>query len=67
MRGLWAQFGRPGQKEPGKVATPYTIDGLKEKLAKVAGDRGFANDFFCSTSKAATSWTTRACSRAPAW
>ncbi len=46
MRGLWTQFGRPGQKEPGKVATAYTIDGLKETLAKVAGDRGFANDFF---------------------
>ena len=46
MRGLWAQFGRPGQKEPGKVASPYTIDGLKESLAKLAGDRTFANDFF---------------------
>ncbi len=46
MNALWAQFGRPGQKEPGKVSTPYTIDGLKESLAKVSGDRGFANDFF---------------------
>jgi predicted metalloprotease with PDZ domain len=46
MRALWAQFGRPGQKEPGTVSTPYTIDGLKETLAKVSGDRGFANDFF---------------------
>jgi len=46
MKALWAQFGRPGQKTPGKVSTPYTIDGLKESLAKVAGDRGFANDFF---------------------
>ncbi|HYB93591.1 MAG TPA: PDZ domain-containing protein [Vicinamibacterales bacterium] len=46
MRALWAQFGRPGQKEPGKVSTTYTIDGLKESLAKVSGDRGFANDFF---------------------
>ena len=46
MRALWTQFGRPGQKTPGKVSTPYTIDGLKESLAKVAGDRGFANDFF---------------------
>lgn len=46
MKALWTQFGRPGQKEPGKVSTPYTIDGLKESLAKVAGDRGFANDFF---------------------
>ena len=46
MKALWAQFGRPGQKEAGKVATAYTIDGLKETLAKVSGDRGFANDFF---------------------
>lgn len=46
MRGLWAQFGRPGQKEPGKVSTAYSIDGLKESLAKTAGDRAFANDFF---------------------
>ena len=46
MNALWAQFGRPGQKEPGKVSSPYTIDGLKESLAKVSGDRGFANDFF---------------------
>ena len=46
VRALWTQFGRPGQKEPGKVATPYSIDGLKETLAKVSGDRAFANDFF---------------------
>jgi predicted metalloprotease with PDZ domain len=46
MKALWTQFGKPGQKTPGKVSTPYTIDGLKESLAKVAGDRGFANDFF---------------------
>ncbi|MDP2391300.1 MAG: hypothetical protein Q8N52_13305, partial [Acidobacteriota bacterium] len=46
MKALWMQFGRPGQKEAGKVSTPYTIDGLKESLAKTAGDRGFANDFF---------------------
>jgi len=46
MNALWAQFGRPGQKDPGKVSTPYSIDGLKESLAKVSGDRAFANDFF---------------------
>jgi predicted metalloprotease with PDZ domain len=46
MHALWVQFGRPGQKEPGKVSTPYTADGLKETLAKVSGDRAFANDFF---------------------
>jgi predicted metalloprotease with PDZ domain len=46
MKALWARFGRPGQKEPGKVSTPYSIDGLKETLAAVSGDRSFANDFF---------------------
>jgi predicted metalloprotease with PDZ domain len=46
MNALWTQFGRPGQTEPGKVATAYTIDGVKETLAKVSNDRGFTNDFF---------------------
>lgn len=46
MNALWARFGRPGQKNPGQVATPYTNDGLKETLAQVANDRAFTNDFF---------------------
>ena len=46
MKALWARFGRPGQKEAGKVSTAYAIDGLKETLATVSGDRNFANDFF---------------------
>ncbi len=46
MNALWAQFGRPGQKQPGKVATAYTLDGLKETLSKVSNDRAFTNDFF---------------------
>ena len=46
MNALWAQFGRPGQQEPGKAATPYTHDGLMETLAQVADDRAFTNDFF---------------------
>jgi predicted metalloprotease with PDZ domain len=46
MRALWARFGRPGQKEPGKVSTAYSIDGLQETLATVSGDRNFANEFF---------------------
>ena len=46
MRALWARFGRPGQKEPGKVTTAYSIDGLKETLSTVSKDRNFANDFF---------------------
>ena len=46
MKALWARFGRPGQKEPGKVGTAYSVDGLEETLATVSGDRSFANDFF---------------------
>ena len=46
MKALWVRFGRPGQKEPGKVSTAYSIDGLKETLATVSGDRTFANNFF---------------------
>jgi predicted metalloprotease with PDZ domain len=46
MRALWRKFGKPGQKEPGMVSTPYTIDGLKQTLGEVAGDRAFADDFF---------------------
>ena len=46
MKALWARFGRPGQKEAGKVSSAYSIDGLKETLATVSGDRNFANDFF---------------------
>jgi predicted metalloprotease with PDZ domain len=46
MRALWRDFGRPGQKEPGMVSTPYTIDSLKSTLGEVAGDRAFADAFF---------------------
>ena len=46
MRALWTEFGRPGQKEPGKVSTTYSVVGLRETLAALANDRSFANDFF---------------------
>lgn len=46
MRALWRDFGRPGQKEPGMVSTPYTMEGLKSTLGEVAGDRAFAEAFF---------------------
>jgi predicted metalloprotease with PDZ domain len=46
MRALWVEFGRPGQKEPGMVATPYTMADLKNTLATVAGDKAFAEEFF---------------------
>jgi len=46
MRALWAKHGRPGQKVPGMVATPYTMEDLKSVLAEVAGDRAFADAYF---------------------
>jgi predicted metalloprotease with PDZ domain len=46
MQAMWAKHGRPGQKEPGMVATPYTMDDLEEVLAEVSGDRQFAQAFF---------------------
>jgi len=46
MQALWARHGRPGQKEPGMVATPYTMDDLKTVLAEVSGDAAFAQSFF---------------------
>jgi predicted metalloprotease with PDZ domain len=47
MRALWARFGRPGAAgPPGTVATPYTLRDLRDVLADVSGDRGFADAFF---------------------
>ena len=46
MQALWARHGRPGQKEPGMVATPYTTDDLKAVLGEVSGDPKFAQSFF---------------------
>jgi predicted metalloprotease with PDZ domain len=46
MRAVWARFGRPGQKVPGMVATPYTIADLRDVLVEVSGDKRFAETFF---------------------
>src|SRR5262245_48819089 len=46
MQALWTEFGRAGQKVPGIVATPYTMDALKATLSRLVGDPAFANDFF---------------------
>lgn len=46
MTALWRRFGRPGQQAPGIVATPYSLDDLRETLGAVAGDRAFAERFF---------------------
>lgn len=45
MRALWKTYGAPGQQETGVVATPYTMDGVEERLAEVAESREFAADF----------------------
>ncbi len=46
MQALWQTYGKPGQKVPGYVATPYTLDGLKATLAQVSGDPDFTKTFF---------------------
>ena len=46
MRALWGKYGKPGGRLPGYVDNPYTIADAKSTLAEVAGDQGFANDFF---------------------
>jgi predicted metalloprotease with PDZ domain len=46
MRAMWKAHGKPGGSQPGLVAKPYTLDDAKERLAEVAGDRAFADDFF---------------------
>ena len=46
MRAMWRQFGKPGGRAPGYVDRPYTMMDAKAVLATVAGDRGFADDFF---------------------
>jgi predicted metalloprotease with PDZ domain len=46
LQAVWTHFGRPGQKVPGLVATPYTTDDLKNVLAEVSGDASLADTFF---------------------
>ena len=46
MQALWAKHGRPGQQQPGMVATPYTMADLEAVLAEVSGDVAFAQKFF---------------------
>jgi predicted metalloprotease with PDZ domain len=45
MQAMWAAYGRPGQLTPGRVGTPYTIDGLRFELSEQIG-RPFVQDFF---------------------
>jgi predicted metalloprotease with PDZ domain len=45
MQALWSRFGRPGQKLPGLVASPYRIGDLRTVLAELT-TRQFADTFF---------------------
>jgi predicted metalloprotease with PDZ domain len=46
MRALWQVYGKPGGPQPGLVAKPYTLQDVRDRLADVAGDRAFADQFF---------------------
>ena len=46
MQALWQRHGKPGGRAPGYVDRPYTMDDLKDTLASVSGDAGFADEFF---------------------
>jgi len=48
MRALWAAYGRPGGTREGYVDHPYTLADAEARLGEVAGDPGFARDFFHS-------------------
>ena len=46
MRRMWQEFGRHAPPAEGAVARPYTSADLRDALAHVSGDRGFADGFF---------------------
>jgi predicted metalloprotease with PDZ domain len=46
MARLWHDFGQVDGPAPGLVARPYSLRDLRDTLATVAGDRGFADTFF---------------------
>jgi predicted metalloprotease with PDZ domain len=47
LQAMWSRFGRPGQKQPGVVSTPYTMDDLRTVLGELT-TRKFADAFFDS-------------------
>lgn len=46
MRLLWTEHGKPGGPAPGIVGRPYTLKDLRDHLAKLTGNRKFADEFF---------------------
>ena len=45
MRAMWRVHGKPGGAAPGLVASPYTLQDARDRLAEVS-DRAFADAFF---------------------
>ncbi|MEO8481648.1 MAG: M61 family peptidase [Acidobacteriota bacterium] len=46
MRRLWQKFGRGPDARPGYVSTPYSLKDLRDTLAELTRDPGFASEFF---------------------
>jgi predicted metalloprotease with PDZ domain len=46
MRAMWRVHGKPGGSPVGYVGRPYTPQDARHRLAEVAGDRRFADEFF---------------------
>jgi predicted metalloprotease with PDZ domain len=46
MRAMWRKYGQPSAGREGYVDKPYSIAEAQATLAEVAGDEGFARDFF---------------------
>ena len=46
MRAMWLAYGKPGGPSPAIIARPYTLKDARDRLAAVAGDQKFADDFF---------------------
>jgi predicted metalloprotease with PDZ domain len=46
MRAMWLAHGKPGGPSPAIIARPYALKDARDRLAEVAGDRKFADDFF---------------------
>ncbi|HXE81221.1 MAG TPA: PDZ domain-containing protein [Vicinamibacterales bacterium] len=44
MRAMWIAHGRTPPAVPGLVATPYTLDDVRRRLAEVVGDDRFASE-----------------------
>ncbi len=46
MRAMWKTHGKPGGPQAGLVAKPYSLLDVRDRIAEVSDDRGFADEFF---------------------